>query len=161
VECCHKTQYFEEAKHYKKAILQIEELMKKVANKSLIFHQSTIIPDGSAEAYLAYVKDHYHAYKNQLNETLHKQKKELEILNLQRKLFQVTSTTLEPGWEKYYDNSSETTTTPYPALKSNESEYNYLLEKKKFYEEALRKEEINAKNMQDALSIWSDENYFG
>ena len=141
-------------------IKDIEKFMKK-ENRSLIFHNSTKKHDGSAKAYLEFIIEHYNAYHSQMNETIQIKKIESEISVLKNKLFQVTSTTLQPGYEKYYDNSKETTTTPYPPLMFNESEYEYLLMKKRYYEESLKKEEMNVQKLKEAQSFWSYENYFG
>ena len=163
-DCCH-TDYYVDKEYIKaskkviSAINEIEQNIEKL-NRTLIFPNSTKKPDGSAKAYLKYLEELYNAYQHQLNETIHIIKVESETNVVKNKLFQVTSTTLRPGWEKYYDNSKETTTTPYPPLLFSESDYQYQLKRLKYYEEALKEKEMEAQKISASESFFSDENYF-
>jgi hypothetical protein len=137
------------------AIYDIKKNMEKL-NRTIIFHNSTIKRNGDPKVYLELLLEHYNAYQLQLNETIQIRKLESEINVVQNKLFQVTSTTLPPGWEKYYDNSKETTTTPYPPLLFSESEYQYQLKRKKYYDDALEEKETEAQKTRETEDYWND-----
>jgi hypothetical protein len=152
-------EYFKASDKVLGKIKHIGRIMKS-ANSSLVFHKEAKLHEISGQAFFNFTLEHYFAYQSQLKDLIQSKKLESEISYLKKRLLHYTSTTLQPELEKYYDNSKETTTTPYPPLQVNDSRFEYLLKKKHYYEEALRKEEIKYAKSKKAESYWSDENYF-
>lgn len=155
----YERKYFEASDKVLAKIRYIERIMKS-ANSSLVFHEDAKLHERSGQAFFNFTLEHYSAYQSQLKDLIQSKKLESEISYLKKRLFHFTSTTLQPELEKYYDNSKETTTTPYPPLQVNDSQSEYLLKKKRYYEEALRKEEMKYEKSKEAESYWSYENYF-
>ena len=132
----------------------------KILNKTVIPYNSTLKYDRSVETGLPYVTDIYKQLAKQLQNALDIENEKKEVNNIINELNSLTSTSLEPGWEKYYDNSFETTTTPYPEFINGESESDYIKKKKVYYKHALEQAREESKKIKKAEEYWSDDIYF-